>query len=652
MSSSCRFHHLWKLSVIFRPLRNFNSSSSYYSHHAKPIKTTPTPLSGRPKPNLKPTLSEKDVYVYNCNKEIVNVGRLGKVKEARNLFDNMSCRDAVSYASMISIYLKDHDLPNAETLFRTMPKRNIVAESAMIDGYMKSGCIDEARRVFDVMKERNVYSWTSLISGYFNYGQIEEGLRLFHQMPERNVVSWTTVVLGYAHNGLVAQARNVFDLMPERNTVSWTAMIKAYVQSDQFDEAFKLFNEMPQRNLYTWNVIISGCLSANRVSQAIQLFSSMPQRNAISWTIMVTGLAHNKMIKLAREYFDQMPKKDIAAWNAMISAYVDEGFMVEANELFISMPERNSVTWNTMIVGYAKNGPEGEAMNHLILMLRSNFRPSGCGSIISSVLISCKGILELMQAHALLVSLGFEHNTVLMNALITMYSRSGDVNSAGLVFENLVAKDAVSWTSMILAYSNHGYGQHALQVFARMIRSGAKPNEITFVGVLSACSHAGLVNKGQRLFESMNCVYGLEPKAEHYSCLIDILGRAGQVDEATKVLSKMPDCELDGAVLGALLGACRLHGDVRLASCIGEKLLEMEPSCSGNYVLLANVYASHGMWHKFAQLRKLMKERNVEKAPGFSQIELKGKNNVFLAGDRSHPEMEDIYGLLEETFFP
>lgn len=650
MSSSRCYHHFLKFHAIYRPLRNFNSSSSYYSIHAKPNlkpnKTTPTPLPG------KPTLSERDVYVYNCNNEMVKLGRLGRVKEARNLFDKMSRRDAVSYASMITVYLKNHDLPNAETLFRVMPERNIVAESAMIDGYMKSGCIDEARGVFNGMEERNVYSWTSLISGYFNCGEIEEGLRLFHRMPEKNVVTWTTVALGYAHNGMVAQARKVFDLMPERNTVSWTAMIKAYVQSDQFDEAFKLFNEMPQRNLYSWNIIISGCLSANRVGQAIQLFNSMPQRNAVSWTAMVTGLAHNKMIRLAREYFDQMPKKEIAAWNAMISSYIDEGFMVEANELFISMPERNSVTWNIMIDGYAKNGPEGEAMNHLILMLRSNFRPSGCGTTISSVLISCKGMLELMQAHALLLSLGFEHNTLVTNVLVTMYSRSGDVHCARLAFENLVAKDTVSWKSMILAYSNHGYGQHALQVFARMIRSGAKPDEIAFVGVLSACSHAGLVNKGQRLFESMNCVYGLEPKAEHYSCLIDILGRAGQVDEATKVLSKMPHCELDGAVLGTLLGACRLHGDVRLASCIGEKLLEMEPTSSGNYVLLANVYASNGMWHKFAQLRKMMKERNVRKAPGFSQIEVNGKNHVFLAGDRSHSEMDDIYRLLQESFFP
>ncbi|KAF3451923.1 hypothetical protein FNV43_RR08019 [Rhamnella rubrinervis] len=614
------------------------------------MEASQTQLCSRPKPNLKPTNSDIDVNVYNCNNEIMKLGRLGRVKEARNLFDQMSHQDAVSYSSMITIYLKNDDLPSAETLYRKMPRPCIVADSAMIDGYMKAGCIDEARRVFDAMEERNVYSWTSLISGYFSCGQPEEALRVFHQMPEKNVVSWTTVVLGYARSGLVAEARNVFDLMPERNTVAWTAMIKAYVQSDQFDEAYKLFNEMPQRNLYSWNIIISGCLGVNRVSEAVQLFNSMPQRSAISWTTMVTGLAHNKMIKLAKEYFDYMPKKDVAAWNAMISAYVDEGLMVEASKLFIFMPERNSVTWNTMIDGYARNGLESEALNHLILMLRSCFRPSG--STISSVLTSCKGMLELTQAHALLISLGFERSTLLMNVLVTMYSRYGDVHSARLAFEHLEAKDTVSWTSMLLAYSNHGYGQHALQVFACMLRSGAKPDVITFVGVLSACSHAGLVSKGQRLFESMNCAYGLEPKAEHYSCLIDMLGRAGQVDEAAKMLSKMPPSELDGPVLGALLGACRLHGDVKLASCIGEKLMELEPTSSGVYVVLANVYAANGKWHEFAQLKKMMKERNVKKAPGFSQIEVKGKSHVFFAGDRSHPEIEDIHGLLQEKLHP
>ncbi|XP_062013716.1 pentatricopeptide repeat-containing protein At4g02750-like [Rosa rugosa] len=601
----------------------------------------------RQKPNLSLWYKSD---TYSCNCEIINLGRCGKVKDARKLFDDMPQRDAVSYASMINVYLKNDDLPNAQRLFQAMPTSNIVAESAMVSGYVKAGRIAEARQVFDRMENRNVYSWTSLISGYLSCGQVDEARRLFGRMPVKNVVSWTTMILGYARNNMIDEAHRVFNLMPERNTVSWTVMIKALIENDQFDDALCLFNDMPQRNLYSWNIIILGLLNANRVSEAIKLFSSMPQRNAISWTTMVTGLAHNKMTKLAREYFDRMPNKDVAAWNAMIASYVDEGLMAEAGELFSFMHERNVVTWNLMIDGYTKSGPKEQALKHLILMLRFCFRPNG--TTIASVLSSCEDMMELMQAHALVLSHGFEHDTVVVNTLVTMYSRNGDVTSARFVFDHLGAKDVASWNAMILAYSNHGYGHHALQVFAHMLRSGAKPDDITFVGVLSACSHAGLVNKGQRLFNSMNHVCGIEPKAQHYSCLVDILGRAGLVDEATKVVRMMPASEKDAAVLGALLGAYRFHGNITMASLIGEALQELEPGSSGGYVLLAIIYAARGKWDEFARVRKKMKERNVNKVPGFSQIQVKGRSHVFFVGDKSHPQAAEIWGLLQEKLLP
>lgn len=589
--------------------------------------------------------------IYNCNLKITTLGRLGKVNEARRLFDQMLQRDVVSYASMITVYLKNNDLPSAEMLLLRMPERCVVADSAMISAYAKAGRIVDAQKIFDHMPDRNVFSWTSLVSGYFRSGLVSKARHLFDQMPEKNVVSWTTALLGYAHNGLIDQARTTFDQMPERNVVSWTAMIKSYTDNYQIDEACKLFHEMPERNLYSWNIIIQGCLDNNRVNEAIRLFNSMPQRNAISWTTMVTGLARNGSTKLARSYFDQMPNKDIAAWNAMITAYADEGLMTQANVLFHQMRERNTVTWNAIIDGYTRNGPEGEAFKHLILMFRCCIRPNE--TTLTSVLTSCEGVLELLQVHALVVLLGFEHETSLSNALVTMYSRSGDVSSARLAFENLEVKDVVSWTAMLLAYSNHGYGSQALQAFARMLRAGTKPDEITFVGVLSACSHAGLVQKGQRLFNSMVHAYGLKPRAEHYCCLVDILGRAGEVDDAMSVVCNMPPVERDGAVLGALLGACKLHGaHLGLASHIGEELIELEPNNSGGYVLLANVYAACGKWEEFAQVRMKMKERKVNKVPGFSQIEVKGMCHIFCVGDRSHPEAGDIYAMLREKLLP
>lgn len=601
--------------------------------------------------SIKSTMSSS---IYDRNVRMGELGRRGNVKEAWKLFNEMPERDKVSYASMISIYLKHDEFNNAERVYFEIPEcmRSIVADSAMVDAYAKAGRINKAKEVFDQMPERNGFSWTSLISGYFRLGKVDDAVELFGRMPasEKNAITWTNVIMGFARNGLVDEARAAFELMPLKTVVAWTSMIKAYVENDRVDEALSLFRVMPERNLYAWNIMVSGFLDENRVDEAKELFDSMPWRNAISWTIMVTGLARNGMTELARKYFDQMLNKDVSAWNAMITAYADECRMVEADELFKMMSKRNIITWNVMIGGYAKGRHEDEAFRHFVLMLQTGIRPNEKSFI--SLLTSCGGILGVLQAHGLIVHLGFKMSTPVTNALITMYHRSGDVISAQIAFQNLEAKDVITWTAIIIAYSNHGYGMLALQAFARMLRLGHNPDEITFVGVLSACSHAGFVKKGQMLFDSIKRGYGLEPTPEHYSCLVDILGRAGLVNEAVKVVDEMPPNKCDSAVLGALISSCRFLGADGLAYHVGDELIELEPASSGGYVLLANLYAASGKWDKFSQLRKKMKEREVRKVPGLSQIEVNGKSHVFLVGDRAHPETRAIYKFLHEKLIP
>lgn len=591
---------------------------------------------------------------YDYNMRMGEMGRGGDVTAARKVFDDMPVRDKVSYASMISIYLKHDEFHKAERLFSETPDclKSIVADSAMVHAYAKAGRMDRAQKVFDEMPERNAFSWTSLISGYFKLGKVDNALELFRKMPEwaKNEITWTNVILGLARNGLVDEARGAFDQMPVKNVVAWTSMIKAYVEKHLVNEAFKLFEAMPHRNLYSWNIMICGLLDENRVNEAKELFESMPWWNVVSWTTMVTGLARNGMTKLARKYFEQMPNKDVSAWNAMITAYTDGGRVAEAGELFKMMSKRNIITWNAMIDGYSKDRQEDEAFRHFVLMLHSCIRPNE--TTLTSLLTSCSGILGVLQSHAFIVQLGFEIETSLTNTLITAYYRSGDVTSAQSAFDNLEAKDVVSWTAIILAYSNHGFGMQALQAFARMLRSGHNPDEITFIGILSACSHAGFVKKGRMLFDSIRSAYGLEVMPEHYSCLVDILGRAGLVSEAMKVVDEMPPDKCDGVVLGALLGACRLYGADGVVDQIGDELIEIEPASSGGYVLLANVYAASGKWDKFSEIRKKMKEREVRKVPGFSQIDVNGKSNVFLVRDRSHPETKEVYKFLREKLLP
>ncbi|KAK8965391.1 Pentatricopeptide repeat-containing protein [Platanthera guangdongensis] len=625
----------------------FLSSPAEPVFRRKPIHKT---LGGRKRLGAGINSEAVPGEIYRCNLRLSALGRRGDIDGARALFDQMPRRDVVTYASMIDLHIKNGDLPRAEALFGMIPARNVVTDSAMIDGLAKAGRVDEARELFDRMPARNVFTWTILLSGYLRSGDVPAARRVFDEMPEKNVVSWTTMVLGYARNGLLSDARVLFDLMPERNVVAWTAMINAYVDGGAIEDAAELFDRMPQRNFNSWNIMIKGYLQCNRIRDAVDLFESMPRKNTVSWTTMVSGLAQNKMIDGARKMFDLMPVRDTAAWNAMITAYASNGEMGMAADLFDSMQQKNVVTWNVMIDGYAKNGSHSEAMSTLLRMLRSSEKPNATS--LTSLLGACDSMITGTEVHAFAMKLAFLSNICLGNAVVVTYSRNGDLGSAWLAFDELRYKDVVSWTSMILAFANHGRGLFALNLFAKMLGFGAQPDAVTFVGLLSACSHAGLVAKGRKIFDSMRRAYGVEPKAEHYSSLVDILGRAGRVSEASVVLNQVPQSEKDAVVLGAMLGACRVHGEVEIASQIADDLIDQDPSNAGNFVILANIYASNGNWNDVARVRKTMKANRVEKVPGFSQIDVKTSSHVLFAGDRSHSQCDAIYAMLDELLIP
>uniref|UniRef100_A0A3B6I2P9 Pentacotripeptide-repeat region of PRORP domain-containing protein n=1 Tax=Triticum aestivum TaxID=4565 RepID=A0A3B6I2P9_WHEAT len=295
---------------------------------------------------------------------------------------------------------------------------------------------------------------------------------------------------------MLREAREVFDRMLERNVVIWTVMVKAYTDHGHLQEAVELFDRMPQRNPYSWSAMISGFLRAGKVDEAVRLFERMPDRNVVSWTTMVTGLAQNGRVSMVREFFDRMPRnKDIAAWNAMITAYANAGQMNKAQRLFDSMPAKDLVSWSAIIHGYAKNKHKGEVMRLFLLMLRSAVSPDGTTLI--SVLVASESTVEVGQIHGFATTRGLLSDTSLGNALLTMYSRSGDLHSAWQVFNMLQEKDPVTWTSMMRAFANHGRASYALQACAQMLQHGYKPSSTTFIAALSACSHASVVDKGR-----------------------------------------------------------------------------------------------------------------------------------------------------------
>ncbi|KAK7393727.1 hypothetical protein VNO78_22291 [Psophocarpus tetragonolobus] len=582
---------------------------------------------------------------------IARYARNGQLEHARKVFDEtpLPNRSISSWNAMVAAYFEARQPREALLLFDKMLQRNTVSWNGLISGHIKNGMLKEARRVFDVMPDRNVVSWTSMIRGYVQNKDVAEAEQLFWQMPLKNVVSWTVMLGGLLQEGRIDDGRKLFDMMPEKDVVAFTNMIGGYCEEGRLEEARALFDEMPKRNVITWTTMVSGYARNGRVDVARKLFEVMPERNEVSWTAMLMGYTHSGRMREASELFNAMPVKPVVACNEMIMGFGLNGEVNKARRVFERMNERDDGTWSAMVKVYERKGHELEALGLFRRMQREgvvlNF-PS-----LISVLSVCASLASLdlgRQVHAQLVRSEFDQDLYVASILITMYVKCGDLLRAKRVFGRFPLKDVVMWNSMITGYSQHGLVEEALNVFHDMCSSGVPPDDVTFIGVLSACSYSGKVKEGLELFKSMKCKYQVEPGIEHYACLVDLLGRAGQVNDAMELVEKMP-MEPDAIVWGALLGACRTHMKLDLAEVAIEKLARLEPKNAGPYVLLSNMYAYRGRWKDVEVLRGKIKAKSVIKLPGCSWIEVEKKVHMFTGGDsKGHPEQPIIMKMLEK----
>ncbi|CAI0382057.1 unnamed protein product [Linum tenue] len=353
----------------------------------------------------------------------------------------------------------------------------------------------------------------------------------------------------------------------------------------------------------------------------------------------------------AREAFDKMPERNVVSWTAMLRGYVQEGMIGEAERLFSQMPVRNVVSWTVMIGGLIEDGRVDEALKLFYVMPVKDV-VARTNMIVISTLSVCGSLATLnhgREVHAQLVRSLFDCDVYVCSVLITMYMKCGDLVNGKRVFDRFTSKDTVMWNSIITGYAQHGLGKEALQVFYDMVSSGVPPDEVTFIGVLSACSYTGRVKEGLQLFESMKSKYLVNPKTEHYSCVVDLLGRAGKLNEAMNLIRDM-SVEADACVWGALLGACRIHNRLDMAEVVAKKLLLLEPENTGHYILLSNIYSSQGRWRDVAALRSNMRVQSLSKSPGCSWIEVEKKVHTFTGGDiTSHPMVEKLDGLIIEV---
>ncbi|XP_057870853.1 pentatricopeptide repeat-containing protein At4g14050, mitochondrial [Cryptomeria japonica] len=531
-----------------------------------------------------------------------------------------------------------------------------------INALCKQGRLKEALAILHYMLHQCVpvdsKTYCFLLQGCSKLATLSHGKHLHSHILklgfQHDIFVGNNLVHLYSKCGYMADARKVFDSIPQRNVVSWTAIIAGYTHKGNAKEAIKLFDKMDKEgvkpNQFTLATIIKACGSVEAFEQAKGIHHHVIESGFESDTVVQTALllmyVKYGRIENARHVFDRMSERGTALWNAMITANAQSGSLKEALALFHGMPEPDVISWTAIIAGHAQNGYGEESLNLFKEMQKTNLKPDGF--IMASVLSVCANIAALesgKQFHAHIIVSGFENDVVVCSALVGMYAKSGIVEDAYHMFDKMHQRNVVSWNSIILGCAQHGKGKEALQLFEQMVQGGIEPNEVSFVGVLSACSHAGLVDEGRCYFHSMVHDHGIDPDVSHYTCMIDLLGRAGHLDEAEKLINGMV-IEPDAYVWGAFLGACRIHNNMELAINAAEHLLDMEVNDAGIYVLIANIYAAAGRWDDVAKVRKLMKNRGVRKPPGCSWIEVKDRMHSFVVGEDSHPQMEEIYALL------
>lgn len=468
---------------------------------------------------------------------------------------------------------------------------------------------------------------TSLINMYAQSGQLNDAGQLFDKSFHRDVVSFTALITGYTSKGLMDDAQHLFDKMPVRNVIALNAMISGYAQCGRFHDALQLFWRMVECKLEpnesTFVCVLSVCAHLG--------FLEMGDR--VRMLIEDTG---NEL--------------SLPVVNGLIDMYSKCGNLEKARSYFDSLPKRNVISWNVMIGGYTHASSFREALILFQQMQNSSEEPNEVTLV--SILPACASLGSLDVGKWIHMYINKEckdsANVTLYTSLIDMYAKCGNITASQQVFHEMKTKSLAAWNAMISGLAMHGQADNAFDLFSKMLRQGFIPDDITFVAVLSACKHAGLVNLGRKYFKSMVYDYNIKPKLQHYGCMIDLLGRAGLIQEAEDLINTM-DMNPDAAIWGSLLGACKSHNKVELAESVTEKLIQLEPKNPGSYILMSNIYAKAEQWNNVAKIRTRLNDKGMKKVPGCSSIEVNSIVHEFLVGDKTHPQSEHIYKMLNEV---
>lgn len=537
--------------------------------------------------------------------------------------------------------------------------------NTMIDAYVKCGSISSARNLFDVMSKRDLVSWTSVISGYISERNISVASELFNKMRlELEPNSVTLIVMlracfastnlkdGNQVHGFALKSGLLMD------TSVQNAVLSMYVNLANTEEVETIFTEIDRKDIVSWNNLISFHGMRGDTMEVARIFRRMHSAEDFWWntqtlTLVMSAIAKSGSFSEGQSMHCLIMKtglSDDILLTSLLDFYAKCGELETSFELFRVVQYKSNITWGAMMSGLVQNGYFLETIALFQQMQAQDIDPqpeiwrclidayANLGALRLGKVIHCYLLKNLCNEDE-------ENIARLENSILNMYIRSGSISSARTYFDSLSVKDVVAWTTMIEGLGSHGFGFEALKYFKLMIERTVQPNSVTFLSLLSACSHSGLVSEGCKFYCSMKWDFGIEPALDHHTCIVDLLGRYGLLKEALAMILKMT-IPPDSRIWGALLAASRVYGNKKIGEYTAQRLLELEPDNAGYFTLLSNVKASNGRWDEVEELRKVMIERNLKKKPGWSCIEVKGVMHGFTSGDISHPKADEIYETL------
>lgn len=495
-------------------------------------------------------------------------------------------------------------------------------------------------------------------------GELKRALRVLSQEPDPTQRTYELLILSCAHQDSLSDGLHVHRHLLEngfdQDPFLATKLINMYSELEAIENARKVFDETRNRTIYVWNALFRALTMAGHGNEVIDLYRTMNRvgipSDRFTYTFVLKACVAAErvlwLLKKGREIHAHILRHGyeghVHIMTTLVDMYARFGCVKCARIVFGEMPEKNVVSWSAMIACYAKNGMPFDALELFreMMLKTRDLLPNSVTMV--SVLQACAALAAFEQGrliHGYVLRRGLDSILPVISSLVTMYARCGKLDRAQQVFDKMDERDVVSWNSLISSYGVHGFGEKAIQVFNEMIISGISPSPISFVSVLGACSHAGLVEDGKMMFDSMVREHRIFPSVEHYACMVDLLGRANRLDEAAKIIEEMR-IEPGPKVWGSLLGSCRIHCNVELAERASARLFELEPTNAGNYVLLADIYTEAKMWDEVRRVKKLLEARRLQKVSGRSWIEVKRKIYTFVSVDELNPQIEQLHALL------